>query len=510
MNAATAAEMRQLDERTIAERGISSRELMESAGLAVAKIILSRFAPARVAVFCGKGNNAGDGFVAARALYQQGIAVRVLCMEPESALKGDAAHAFAALAGTGIDIMPWPDWLVDVGNPPDIIVDALLGTGLRGTPADNYALAVKIINGAKKPVVAVDVPSGVGDDMGAEPAAVQATVTVTIGLPKVCLLTWPGAKFAGEVVVEPIQFPRDLLGSSKIRQNVATKEELLHWLPSRPGNANKGTFGKVGILAGSASYAGAAILCARGALRTGCGLAYMFSTPRLNAIYKAALPEAITVLSGTETDDHLGLPAAKLADEMQSRLDVLAVGPGLDFGDDQGQMLAQVLETWRKPLVLDASALTMLAEHKTIPKFSGRAVLTPHPGEMARMLGVKVSDVLLDRFESVRKMADMYEAVVVSKGASPLVCEPGGQVWIAPGAVPALAKGGTGDVLTGVIASFIAQGAKPLPATVLAVWAHLEAGKKAAISKGTRGVLASDVADAVPLVLDELEFSGEH
>jgi NAD(P)H-hydrate epimerase len=508
MKVVRAEEMRQIDLRAQDEFGISPDELMAQAGLSVAREILNRFEPARVCIVCGKGNNAGDGFVVARELAAASVDVHVVCVTPPAQLRGTAANAYALMAAAQVPTSD-ADTLAARLRACEVVVDAVLGTGVRGQVTGPLAAAIRSINRVRKPVVAIDVPSGLRElEPGEKPGdIVNADLTVTIGLPKISLLTLPGWEYAGEVIVAPINFPRPLLKDPALPLNMATVPELRAWLPSRPALSNKGTYGRAGIIAGSAPYAGAAILAARGALRCGCGLAQIFTPHALNPIFKSALPEAITSIVPAESGEWLDASSADAITRDASSFKALAVGPGIGTTLAQADLVRHVIGRTRCPIILDADALTCLALQGGLELLRERrkCVLTPHPGEMARLIGRTVRDVQADRVGIAQQFAVEHAVTVLLKGAGSVVAAPDGQVHVVPGGTSALAKGGTGDVLTGMIAGFAAQGLDPLNATILSAHLHLQAGMICAEKLGERSVLASEVADAIPEALLLLE-----
>ena len=480
---------------------------MEEAGAAISRRMIQHYKPGRVAVLCGKGNNAGDGLVAARHLYQNGVDVTAFCLENENSYAGAAAGAFQKLKNTPVPIVSFVHPGAE-GNQADAIVDALLGTGMKGPARDKYASAIDNINHLEVPILSADIPSGLreiesGEQLG---PVVNASMTVTIGCPKSLLLQHPGYGCIGNLVTERINFPPELLDSSDLYMNWLEPEYLAEWLPKRPPDSNKGTFGNVGIIAGSAPYAGAAALVAKAALRSGCGLTTIFAPASLNSIYKILLPEAISHLvpsrSGERFDD-------TSTDEVLSaarKLRVLAVGPGLGTKPETRIFLEKLIFNYSGALILDADALNILS-HGLVRLLSGKSdcLITPHPGEMARLADKGVSEVQADRVGTAREFAQKHQVHLLLKGASTVVARPDGQVWIVPGSCPTLAKGGTGDVLTGHIASLVAQGMPVYKAAILGAQVHLNAGHLAARKFGKRGALASEVADCLSHALDQLE-----
>lgn len=504
MKVVTAAQMSEIDRRAQTEFGISEDCLMTEAGRAVARVIRDRFSPQRVCVVCGKGNNAGDGYVVARELHLAKADVTVVAVVSPSELRGAASRAYASAVQAGVPIVG-PDPLPDLLAQADVVVDALLGTGVKGPVRQEWEPVVLEISRAPGIVVAVDVPSGVrelhpGETLG---TVISADLTVTIGCPKLALLTYPGSEHVGELIVERINFPAELLDSEALELNYEPPSRLGTWIPHRPAIGHKGTFGKVGIIAGSPPFAGAAILSTRAALRAGCGLAYLFTTAALNPVYKMAIPEAVTVIVSEDPKGYLTEEAHGEILRRTQELDALAIGPGLGTTVRQQRLVRELIRQSTIPMVVDADALTCLAEE--LPQLRESIVLTPHPGEMARLLGKTTAEVQAARIEAVRSLATRTGATVLLKGADSLIARPDGQVWISPGATSALAKGGTGDVLTGLIASLLAQGMAPWQAALLGAQVHLRAAIRCARAIGERGVLASEVADALPYGFLELE-----
>lgn len=506
MKVVSVRQMRAIDERAQTEFGLSGFDLMDAAGTAMAESILERFEAQAPCIICGKGNNAGDGFVVARRLHERGLNPVVVCLESPDSYAGAAGTAWERLAATKVSVKGFAE-LEPVLESCDLIIDALLGTGISGPPPEKYAGAIAAINASRRPVVALDIPSGVRelDESESPGAAVKADVTLTVGALKTVLLIGSGRRCAGEIEVLPINFPPPLLDSPEIELNWAPESEMGQWLPPRIPDSNKGTWGHVGIVGATPEFAGATLMTARGALRTGCGLATIYTLASTNAIYKTALPEATSHIVGESDDTTMAAPAAEQFLEKADKHKIVTVGPGLGTSPGATGFVERVLSEWKRPLVLDADALNILSDgRQDLLRERSDCLLTPHPGEMARLTGLSVPEVQARREAVVREFARKYEVMVLLKGEGTLVARPDGQVWLVPGAEPALAKGGTGDVLTGVIAALFAQGMPLWQAAVVGAWAHLHAGTSCARIRGSRGVLASEVADEVPLILDRL------
>lgn len=513
MKVVTAGEMREIDRRAQEEFGISEDALMCAAGAAVAESARKIFAPARVCVVCGKGNNGGDGYVVARELLASAVPVEVIAISPPDQLRGPAQRAYEAVRGLKIPLHSGEN-LSDCLAGCDLIVDAMLGTGTRGALSAEYAAAAKQINLANVPVLAVDVPSGVYEMNAGEESGevVHASRTVTIGLPKVALLNMPGILNCGVIEIAPINFPPELLQVDRISLNWAVPTELRDWIPLRRADANKGMFGKVGIIGGSLNYAGAAILAARAALRSGSGLVCIFAPQSLNAIYKSALPEAITHVVDSQHGEEFDASSIDPILRESHKMDALIVGPGLGRSPGKTALIHRLLGEFAEPILLDADALNAIADDAALGELIGRrgsaTVITPHPGEAARLLSRTVSDIQQDRPAAAIELTRRFRCLVLLKGAGTLIARPDGQTWIVPGACSAMAKGGSGDVLSGVIGSLLGQGVEAYRAAVLGAHVHLHAGMKCARQVGERGVLASELADAIPLVFEKFDACG--
>ncbi|MCX7626220.1 MAG: NAD(P)H-hydrate dehydratase [Candidatus Sumerlaeaceae bacterium] len=503
MKVLTNEQMRALDVKTQSDYGISERSLMEEAGKAIARVALERFNPKLTVVLCGKGNNAGDGYVAARYLHHAGTDVKVVAVSDPNQLKGIAKEVYLEAAESGIEVVGL-DQLQPTIEYADLIIDALCGIGIRGPLTGEFAEVARRISDLPLPILSVDVPSGVreiaaGEELG---PAVQADVTIAIGAPKLCSVTLPGSLYTGELLVERINFPSELLDSDEWEYNVAPPAELRTWLPNRPLTANKGTFGKVGIVAGSAPYAGAAILAGRAALRAGAGLVYLFTTEHLNTIFKIAIPEAVSVIVPSRDPYWLDESSFEVIRQRALDLDALAVGMGLGTAVSQRELVCALLREINIPMVVDADGLTALGALTPL-KLRPDIVLTPHPGEMARLLRCSVSKVQSDRIAVSQSLARQTGAHVLLKGADTVIARNDGQVWINSGACPSLAKGGSGDVLSGMIAALLAQGVEPWKAAILAARLHLEAGRACAQLRGEFGVFATEVADEIPRIIQQ-------
>jgi hydroxyethylthiazole kinase-like uncharacterized protein yjeF len=500
-------QMREIDRRAIEDLGISGALLMERAGEAVARAVLSLPESLPVHCFCGSGNNGGDGFVAARYLHQWGRDVTVWLLARASSLAGDARASYDKAKGAAVPIHELPD-----ADPLErhlggarggfIAIDALLGTGARGNPRGRYAEAVKVMNSAASNTVAVDCPTGLDAETGSvgDPC-VMATITVTMGLPKTGLVLWPGLARVGELVVADIGFPKELLEDPEYRLNALSQEDASRALPDRPRDAHKGTCGKLLVIAGSQGYTGAAALTAMAALRAGTGLVYVGVPKGLNDILEVKLTEAITVPL-PETDERtLSFDALAPILEWMGRVDALALGPGLSQHPDTVRLVRTLVPRVALPCVLDADGLNALAPVGDDFTVGTHFVLTPHPGEMARLTDGTVPAIQSDRVTSCRQLAARLGCTVLLKGVPTVVGGPLGDVFINRTGNPGMATGGTGDVLTGLIGALLAQGLPPLKAGALGAYLHGQAGDRAAVRLGQAGMIAGDLLDDLPAVL---------
>jgi len=483
-----AEQMRATDRWAIDELLVPSLDLMERAGEGLASVT-ARYGPAgRVVVVCGKGNNGGDGLVAARRLREACRAVDVLAVWPPDQLQGDAAVQLGRLPGNPPE--PFDGSKLDGAA---VIVDALLGTGTTGPPRDPAGAVIEAMNAAGAPVVAADVPSGVDASTGEAPgAAVQAVATATFHLAKPGLWINPGKTHAGEVEViaigtpdgAPVQPWAGLIGPA-VRDG----------LPRRAAHSTKFSSGNVVVIGGSPGLTRAPTMSAMAAMRTGAGYVTVAARASLEAAFSARLLEAM--FKGLPEGDD----AVDAALEAVARADAVVLGPGLGRTDAARAFARALFERIEVPLVVDADGLNALAGYE-FPKRAAPAVLTPHAGELGRLLEVESSEVDAHRLAHARAMADRSGAIVVLKGDDTLVVRPGSGVAISPGGAPALATAGTGDVLSGVLGAMLAKRMDAFHATCAAVYVHLRAGKLAAEPYGPDGVIASDVIARLPAGLN--------
>ncbi len=486
-------QVRRLDRLAMERYGLPGEELMERAGRAVFEAARRRWPDARLwTVVAGPGNNGGDGLVVARLAHQARLRVKLHLVGDPSRLQGEALHHYRKLREAGL--REEPERVPPAGQRVELAVDALFGTGLARAPEGEAARAVAWLNGCGAPVVAVDLPSGLDGDTGrALGEAVRAALTVSfVGL-KRGLLTGQAPDHVGELRFDALGVPAEAYAQVPPAARRLHGALLPRWLPRRPRTAHKGRFGHVLVVGGAPGMVGAACLAGEAAARAGAGLVSLAVHPAQAAGLAARRPELMV---------HPVSGAGEL-EPLLARATVVAAGPGLGQGPWGRELLARVLEAGL-PLVLDADALNLLAQE---PQRRRDWVLTPHPGEAARLLGLEGPEaVQADRFAAVEALADRYGGTVVLKGAGSLVHEASAGTWVCGAGNPGMASGGMGDLLTGLVAGLLAQGLEPWPAAAAAVWVHARAGDLAAAEGGERGLLASDLLPRLrPLLNPPLE-----
>lgn len=499
--------MRSIEERVFADYGMPSRVVMETAGRQVAVIArcLSEQHPGPVLVVCGKGNNGGDGLVAARWLRHWGLSVSVVLWATFEDMTGDAAAALQSARMAGVPLL-MPAQAADALQGAGLVIDAVLGTGVIGSARGQAAEAIKLINLSDRPVLALDIPSGVETDTGgADGPAVQAAYTVTLGLPKLGLFQYPGADLAGKLLVADIGLARAAVEAEQIQVEITRVPELRTWLPSYSRNAHKGTRGRVLVAAASRGMTGAAALAGEAALRAGAGLVTVAAPASSQPVVAAIRPEFMTLAFAESPAGGFAATAAEPFLERAARADALAVGPGLGVDPETQAFIRKVVAASPAPLVIDADAIKAFAgQPNLIAEAPVPVILTPHPGEMANLLGISVEEVQGDRLSAVRAAARATRCVVLLKGANTLIADPEGFVWINPTGNRALGTGGSGDVLTGIIAGLLAQSMGAAEAAAAGAYMHGLAGDRLSERHGLDGVLAGDLAAELPRVQHDL------
>jgi ADP-dependent NAD(P)H-hydrate dehydratase / NAD(P)H-hydrate epimerase len=529
MKIVTAAEMRQIDRLTSERFGVPSLTLMENAGSAVAEFALSAYPSAKsFGVICGKGNNGGDGFVAARKLHEAGREVRLLLLANPAELQGDAATNYAKLpkssgshrskgakAGAAPNKMVAPPFVVFKGLEAtgsahavfegDTLIDAILGTGFRPPVSGMYAAAIAKINAASAPVVSVDIPSGADADvMGEQTGAVaRSDAIVTFTAPRPAHVF--GNLTGGPTIIAPIGSPHDAIQSS-LKLNLLTPRDIAPLIGSRPRNSNKGMYGHVLVVGGSSGKAGAAAMAGFSALRSGAGLVTVATAKSALPTVAGFHPELMTEPLAEGDSGSISLQAQKAFELVADKKTVLAIGPGISRHPETSEFVRKIVLESVTPIVLDADGLNAFEGrakdlnrkdrkgHKGNESWQRTLVLTPHPGEMARLTGLSTQAIQRDRINVPRSFAKEHDVILVLKGDRTIVADASGEAWVNPTGNPGMSTGGTGDILTGIVAGMIAQNPqRPFEAVLAAVYLHGLAGDIARDRLGEHSLVATDL-----------------
>ncbi|MGB0619881.1 MAG: NAD(P)H-hydrate dehydratase [Myxococcota bacterium] len=508
----SAEEMRALDAATIEGRGVSGGILMENAGRALVDPALRLRAGGirpggPILVLAAAGNNGGDGFVVARHLFGEGVPVEVVLIGSPEKLPTEAAANWERLGPAGVPVIAIPADEAAAAlqarlSEASVVVDALFGTGLGRDLEGGFADLVEVVNGARAKgarILAVDSPSGIESRTGAVlGAAICADETVTISLPKLGLVLEPGAQHAGRIRVARIGIA-DPDPEDADRVELWNARAASAHFPDRGAAGHKGTFGHVLVIAGSTGKCGAGALASRAAARAGAGLVTLAYPAGLEPELAALPVEVMSAPVAATAEGGLAIAGEKAAIELAAARDVVALGPGLGRHPETDALVQTLLKELDRPVVLDADGLNALGEGLAVLRDRRRAtVITPHPGEAARLLGMTSREINRDRLSAARRLAEQSGAVAVLKGARTMIASPEGRVVVTPTGGPALATGGTGDVLTGVIAALLASGLEAFDAAALGAWWHGAAADGLPVSENGFGLLASELADALP------------
>ncbi|MBF4509595.1 MAG: NAD(P)H-hydrate dehydratase [Aeromicrobium sp.] len=496
--ALTAEAMRAAEDAAVANGATTITELMERAGAALASEIGQRWPTGTIVVVCGPGNNGGDGWVAARLLEEAGRQVEVLAIREPDELRAEAARAAASAIAAGVrwhGVSSVPAVVETTLAKAVVVVDAVFGFGFRGPARDTCARVLKAIDACEAPVLSADVPSGVDSDTGAVTApAVHADLTVTFNALKPGLLVFPGEGHAGEVVVADLGIDATLLQRPDAVM-VPESADLAGLLPRPLPEDHKGSRGRVAIVAGSAEYPGAAVLAARGALRMGAGYVFLVVPDAIADIARSALPSAIVRAVPSGPDGCLGSADAVLAAVADA--DAVVAGPGLGRTPAVGATVRALVAGLSAPLLLDADALNALSgDRAMLDGRPGPTLLTPHPGEMARLLGVDIDEVHADRLGASHRAAT-HGVTCLLKGPRTVVADADRRALVTTGG-PELARAGTGDVLSGICGTLLAQGLGPFDAGLLGAFVHGMAGEHAATRLTSTCVTSSDIPEHLP------------
>lgn len=543
MKVVTSQEMREIDRKTIERVGIPGHVLMERAGVAVASKVKELFDRKKTIVLAGGGNNGGDGIVVARELFNSGWNVRILLLIKEDKLSSDCLSQLRIAKKIGVPV----EFRTEITGKDvhgAVVVDAMLGTGLNKAIEGAIAKVIAFLNTSGSPVLSVDIPSGISSDSGqVMGAAVKAGYTVTFGLPKRGHLLYPGAEYTGRLFIENIGFPEDLLTSDDLNVELLEKSFISPLIPERPRYSHKGDYGHVLIVAGSRGKTGAAFMAAKACMRAGAGLVTIGVPESLMDVFQCRVIEEMTLQLPDRGDGSLSSRAADtILQFLSEKADMLCIGPGIGVSDDTQKLMAEIIKSSIVPLVIDADGINSLNEvrgkgqeaKEILKKARSRIIITPHPGEMARLLsphpplskggqgrgairGQKSEErkiqiqsselrtrIEQDRINTARDFSKETGTYLVLKGVPTVIAEPEGRVFINSTGNPGMATAGAGDVLTGMISSFLAQGLYPVHAAILGVYMHGLAGDIVAIEKGMHSIIASDIIDSLPGVFKGL------
>ncbi len=510
-----AAESRDLDRISQEKYGIPSYSLMTRAGEAVADALVERFpgAAADVLVVAGKGNNGGDGFVAARRLTQDGFAVRAVLLGRVADLKGDAARAhaeFRACGGKLIEVSAESSLEAALGKRPGAVIDAIFGTGLNAEVKDGPRRAIEVINSFAVPTVAVDIASGVNSDTGAiMDAAVQASLTVTFGFAKFGHVSYPGAGHSGELRIVDIGFAPRAIEELAPRGRFLERADLQHLIRARPLNSHKGMYGHPLVIAGGRGKSGAVLLASRAALRTGAGLVTAAVPESIQPIVASGQAELMTEPIADRDGHFDGAHAPDALKMIVESNNALIVGPGIGVSDDTRRLIEWLISDAcqpQRPMLIDADGLNALAAigFEALKRARGPVVLTPHPGEASRLLGVATTAINDDRVSAARTLANRTGATVLIKGARSVIASPDGNVYVNSTGNPGMSTPGMGDALSGIVGTLLGQHLSPLDALALGVFLHGYAADRVASRMGRIGYIAGDLIDELPAAIEAL------
>lgn len=516
MRIVSAADMREIDRITSERFGVPSLVLMENAGTAVAEFVLSQYPAAqRVGIVCGKGNNGGDGLVVARRLREAGREVLLLLLADPAELRGDAAAMFEKLPVKPLVVRSESDLTgeqVRAVLRADVLIDAVLGTGFRPPVQELYAAAIRAMNASSAPIVAVDIPSGANSDatQAGDQIRARADAVVTLTAPKLAHIF--GELTSGPVVVSPIGSPPEALVSS-LGLNITTPQDVVPLIGPRPRDSNKGNFGHVLVVGGSLGKAGAAAMAGMSALRSGAGLSTVATASSVLPTVAGFHPELMTEPLHETDAGTISLRALEYGrfDQLMLGKTVLAIGPGISRNAETSEFARSVVSNYQLPTVIDADGLNAFEGHGRQLTGRDRAlVITPHPGEMARLTGLSTADVQKDRLKVARTFSREHELIVVLKGHHTLIAHPDGTVWVNMTGNPGMATGGTGDILTGMVAGLIAQHPKDIfAAVVAAVYLHGVAGDVARESVGEHSLVATDLLKSLPEAFRRTQYQAK-
>lgn len=519
MKVLNSEQMRKADKKAIEEIGIPGVVLMENAGRQVVESIEDLFKPSyplAVAIFCGKGNNGGDGFVVARHLSNRGHLPKVYLLGSREEAKGDARVNLDIIMNMHINISEikesddWEDILKYLDDY-DLIVDAIFGTGLSKPVGGFYADFIQYLNLSGVPIVAVDIPSGLSSDTGnIIGPSIEADLTVTFAYPKLAHILPPAEERVGLVVVADIGMPPEAVGDHEEIAYLIDKDSAYSLLPFRRAESHKGNYGHLLVVAGSVGKTGAAYMTGESALRVGAGLVTVATPVSLNPILEIKLTEVMTEPLAETSQHTVSIKALERVLELAQGKDAIAIGPGLSQNDETKKFVRELVAQTQLPLIIDADGINAFSSCPQALKTKEKTlIITPHPGEMARLIGAATADVQSNRLEVCRRFAMEHNIYVVLKGYRTVISSPAGELFINSSGNPGMASGGTGDILTGMLAGFLVQKMTPIDALILGVYLHGLAGDIAAQELGVSSLAATDLLNYLPDSFQILESPEE-
>jgi NAD(P)H-hydrate epimerase len=515
MKVLTSLQMKEIDRKTIEEIGIPGPVLMENAGLRIVDAIRSRFPvyeDEKIVIIAGKGNNGGDGLVVARHLFNQGCAPTVLLLAAREDVKGDAALNLRIAEKIGVkinEVQSLSDWRAQrvILARATLVIDAIFGTGLVKAAEGLYAVAIEDINRLKATKVSIDIPSGLSSDSySLIGPCVKADLTVTLAAPKIAHVFPPAEEYVGELIVADISIPRFLFADDRLRLELVEKETLWPYFRKRKRDSHKGSYGHLLIISGSLGKTGAALMAGKAALKMGAGLVTVATAAGCLPIIARSMMELMTEPLPETPEKTISAEAHPRAVELLKSKDALLIGPGISTHPSTAKFVLSLLPRLKIPVVIDADGLNIIsADPGILKKLSKPAVLTPHPGEFARLLGLPIGEIIDKKLELAPEFAKKYGVYLVLKGYRTLTATPKGEIFINPTGNPGMATAGSGDVLSGMIASEIVQEKDVLGATLAAIYVHGLCGDRVVEKLGEKCLTAGDLIHSLPRALKDME-----